>query len=65
MNYQYSEDCKRKECPGTAVFDTACQDFVCSRCNHHHNGACVKCDYDPDDRVHVLENDERGESIGT
>jgi len=53
-----SKDCSREQCPGTALFDTACQDYVCSRCGHHHKGLCVVCDWDPADEEHFIEDPE-------
>lgn len=56
--YTASRDCAREQCPGTALFDTACQDYVCSRCGHHHKGACAKCDYDPARQFEFTEDPE-------
>jgi len=58
MTVTGSKDCVRDQCPGTALFDTACGDYVCSRCNHHEKGLCSVCDWDPADEQEYTEDPE-------
>jgi len=54
-----SKDCINEQCPGTALFDTACQDYVCARCGAHHKGLCRVCDWDPaDEEDYIVDPEE-------
>ena len=53
-----SKDCERQQCPGTAMFEISCKQYVCMRCGHHNQGPCVICDWDPADEEHFTEDPE-------
>ncbi len=58
MGMTASKDCSDEQCPGTALWDTVCHDYVCTRCQTHYKGACVVCDYDPAEEAHFTEDPE-------
>ena len=55
---QASKDCARERCPGTALYDEGCRDYVCGRCGHHIGGKCSVCGRDPADEEHFTVDPE-------
>lgn len=53
-----SKDCSNEQCPGTAMWDSACKDYVCIRCHTHHKGLCRVCHWDPADEAYFTEDPE-------